>query len=155
MYAIPSPKTGNAFAYVAKDWQVSGTTTFRDGFAAPLLTFGDESGVSNNHTRYNCVAPIHYQLSNCSLPYALPSSFQDPAWGTFGNCPRDPLIAPCAVSAIVHVRNENRAADSTAELIPNEKRFRHIGFQKSWRHQEKHRDAIRTRSHESNSCRCE
>jgi hypothetical protein len=94
VYAIPSPKTGNAFAYVAKDWQVSGTTTFRDGFAAPLLTFGDESGVGNNHTRYNCVAPIHYQLSNFSLPYASPSSFQDPAPGTFGNCPRDPLVAP-------------------------------------------------------------
>jgi hypothetical protein len=94
VYAIPSPKIGNAFAYVAKDWQVSGTTTFRDGFAAPLLTFGDESGVGNNHTRYNCVAPIHYQLSNFSLPYASPSSFQEPAPGTFGNCPRDPLVAP-------------------------------------------------------------
>jgi hypothetical protein len=94
VYAIPSPKTGNAFAYAAKDWQVSGTTTFRDGFAAPLLTFGDESGVGNNHTRYNCVAPIHYQLSNFLLPYASPSSFQEPAPGTFGNCPRDPLVAP-------------------------------------------------------------
>ncbi len=94
VYAIPSPKTGSAFAYLAKDWQVSGTTTFRDGFAAPLLTFGDESGVGNNHTRYNCVGPIHYQLSNFLLPYASPSSFQEPAPGTFGNCPRDPLVAP-------------------------------------------------------------
>ena len=94
VYAIPSPKTGGAFAYLAKDWQVSGTTTFRDGFAAPLLTFGDESGVGNNHTRYNCVGPIHYQLSNFLLPYASPSSFQEPAPGTFGNCPRDPLVAP-------------------------------------------------------------
>jgi hypothetical protein len=94
VYAIPSPKTGNAFVYVTKDWQVSGTTTFRDGFAAPLLTFGDESGVGNFHERYNCVAPIHYQLSNFSLPYASPNSFSDPAPGTFGNCPRDPLVAP-------------------------------------------------------------
>ncbi len=94
VYAIPSPKTGNAFAYAAKDWQVSGTTTFRDGFAAPLLTFGDESGVGNNHERYNCVGPIHYQLSDFSMPYASPSSFQEPALGTWGNCPRDPLVAP-------------------------------------------------------------
>ncbi len=94
VYAIPSPKTGNALAYAAKDWQVSGTTTFRDGFAAPLLTFGDESGVGNFHERYNCVAPIHYQLSNFSQPYASQSSFSDPAPGTFGNCPRDPLVAP-------------------------------------------------------------
>lgn len=94
VYAIPSPRTGNTLAYVAKDWQLSGTTTFRDGFAAPLLTFGDESGVGNFHERYNCVGPIHYQLSNFSLPYASPSSFQDPAPGTWGNCPRDPLTAP-------------------------------------------------------------
>jgi len=94
VYAIPSPKTGGVLAYAAKDWQISGTTTFRDGFAAPLLTFGDESGVGNNHTRYNCVGPIHYQLSNFLLPYASPSSFQEPAPGTFGNCPRDPLVVP-------------------------------------------------------------
>ena len=94
IYAIPSPKIENKLGYVLRDWQVSGTTTMRDGFAAPLLTFGDESGVGNFHTRFNCVGPIHYQLTNFNEPYASVSSFQDPANGTFGNCPRNPLVAP-------------------------------------------------------------
>ncbi len=94
VYAIPSPKMSGTLPYLAKDWQVSGTTTLRDGFATPLLTFGDESGVGNFHTRYNCIGPIHYQLSDFTQPYASPSSFSDPAPGTFGNCPRNPLTAP-------------------------------------------------------------
>jgi len=93
-YAIPSPKSEGALSYMARDWQVSGTTTLRDGMAAPLLTFGDESGVGNNHERFNCIGPITYQLKNFSLPYASQSSFADPAAGTWGNCPRDPLVAP-------------------------------------------------------------
>ena len=94
IYAIPSPKTENKFANVLRDWQVSGTTTMRDGLATPLLTFSDESGVGNFHTRFNCVGPIHYQLTDFTQPYASVSSFQDPAPGTFGNCPRNPLVAP-------------------------------------------------------------
>jgi hypothetical protein len=94
VYDIPFRKSGGALNYLARDWQLSGTTTLRDGFAAPLLTFGDESGVGNFHTRPNCVGPIHYQLSDFSQPYASPSSFAEPANGTFGNCPRDPLVAP-------------------------------------------------------------
>jgi hypothetical protein len=93
-YAIPSPKSEGMLAYAGKDWQISGTTTLRDGMAAPLLTYGDESGVGNYHERYNCVGPITYQLKNFSLPYASVSSFSDPAPGTWGNCPRDPLVAP-------------------------------------------------------------
>jgi hypothetical protein len=94
VYALPSPKIQNMWGYVLKDWQVSGTTTMRDGLAAPLLTFGDESGVGNFHTRFNCIAPIHYQLRDLTQPYASQSSFQTPTLGTFGNCPRDPLVAP-------------------------------------------------------------
>ena len=94
VYAIPSPRGSGALLYLAKDWQYSGTITLRDGFAAPLLTFDDQSGVGNGHTYYDCVGPIHYQLSNFSQPYASPSSFAEPAEGTFGNCPRDPLVAP-------------------------------------------------------------
>jgi hypothetical protein len=94
VYALPSPKIDNKLGYVLKDWQVSGTTTMRDGLAAPLLTFGDESGVGNFHTRPNCVAPIHYQLRDLSLPYASQNSFAPVPFGTYGNCPRDPLVAP-------------------------------------------------------------
>ncbi len=94
VYAIPQPKTLSRLAYALKDWQFSGTTTLRDGLAAPLLTFGDESGVGNFHTRFNCIAPIHYQLRDFTQPYASTSSFSDPAPATFGNCPRNPLVAP-------------------------------------------------------------
>jgi Carboxypeptidase regulatory-like domain/TonB dependent receptor len=94
VYALPNPKLQGAFGYALKDWQLSGTTTMRDGLAAPLLTFGDESGVGNFHTRFNCIAPIHYQLRNLSLPYASQSSFAAPPEGTFGDCPRNPLVAP-------------------------------------------------------------
>jgi hypothetical protein len=94
VYAIPAPKLDNAFGYVIKDWQISGTTTMRDGLATPLLTFADESGVGNFHTRFDCVGPIHYQLSDFTQPYASQSSFAEPAAGTFGNCPRNVLVAP-------------------------------------------------------------
>jgi hypothetical protein len=94
VYALPSPRIENALGYVLKDWQLSGTTTMRDGLAAPLLTFGDESGVGNFHTRFDCIAPIHYQLKDLTQPYASQSSFRTPQPGTFGNCPRDPLVAP-------------------------------------------------------------
>ncbi len=94
VYAIPGPQAKNALGHALKNWQVSGTTTLRDGLATPLLTFGDESGVGNFRTRFDCVGPIHYQLRDFTLPYASPSSFADPAPGTFGNCPRNPIVAP-------------------------------------------------------------
>jgi len=85
---------GNVLGFVSRNWQVSGTTAFRDGLATPLLTFGGESGVDNFHERPNCIGPIHYQLTDLRLPYASPSSFAPPAPGTFGNCPRNPIVAP-------------------------------------------------------------
>jgi Carboxypeptidase regulatory-like domain len=93
VYAIPTPKIGNKFGYVIRDWQISGTTTLRDGLSTPLLTFGDEDGVGNFHTYFNCVAPIRYQLRDPTQPYVTSNSFVAPT-GTFGNCPRNPLVAP-------------------------------------------------------------
>ena len=94
IYAIPAPKLGTALTAVLKDWQVSGTTTFRDGLATPVLTFGGESGVDNFHERPNCIGPIRYQLTNFTQPYVLPGAFAPPAPGTFGDCPRNPIVAP-------------------------------------------------------------
>jgi hypothetical protein len=94
IYALPSPKTKYRAAFVLKDWQISGTTTYRDGLATPLLTFGGESGIDNFHERFNCVGPISYQLKDFSQPYASVSAFAPPAQGTFGNCPRNPIVAP-------------------------------------------------------------
>jgi hypothetical protein len=94
VYALPSPHIGNALSAALRHWQVSGTTTFRDGLAAPVLTFGGESGVDNFHERPNCIGPIHYQLTDFSQPYVLPGAFAPPAPGTFGDCPRNPIVAP-------------------------------------------------------------
>ena len=70
IYALPSPKLHGALGYVLKDWQVSGTTTMRDGLAAPLLTFGDESGVGNFHTRFDCVGSDSLPVEGFTQPYA-------------------------------------------------------------------------------------
>ena len=94
VYRIPGPKFGNFVGTVLKDWQVSGTTTFRDGLASPVLTFGGESGVDNFHERPNCIGPIRYQLRDFTQPYVLPGAFAPPAPGTFGDCPRNPIVAP-------------------------------------------------------------
>jgi hypothetical protein len=97
IYAIPWPKSSSKAVYLVKDWQISGTTTLRDGLATPVLTFGGESGISSFHERPNCVGPIHYQLkvfNDPNLGYVLPGAFGVVAPGTFGNCPRNPIVAP-------------------------------------------------------------
>jgi hypothetical protein len=94
VYRIPGPKIGNFVGTVLKDWQLSGTTTFRDGLASPVLTFGGESGVDNFHERPNCIGPIRYQLRDFTQPYVLPGAFTPPDPGTFGTCPRNPIVAP-------------------------------------------------------------
>ncbi|MGH9498029.1 MAG: TonB-dependent receptor domain-containing protein [Terriglobales bacterium] len=94
VYRIPGTKFGNFADQILKDWQLSGTTTMRDGLASPVLTFGGESGVDNFHERPNCIGPIRYQLKDFTQPYVLPGAFAPPAPGTFGNCPRNPIVAP-------------------------------------------------------------
>ena len=86
---IPFPKNGNRLTYLVKDWQVSGTTTFRDGFASPVLSADGGSGTDSFHERPDCVGPIHYQLSDFSMPYVEAGAFRAEAPGTFGNCPQE------------------------------------------------------------------
>lgn len=96
IYAIPSPKAGNKLSAALRDWQISGTTTFRDGLAAPVLSANNSSGIFSFHERPNCVGPFHYQLKDFTQPYVDPSAFFTPAPGSgvFGNCPRNPIVAP-------------------------------------------------------------
>jgi hypothetical protein len=94
IYEIPHPKTDSRLVYLLKDWQISGTTTFRDGLAAPVLSADGGSGTDNFHERPDCIGPIRYQLSDFSQPYVLPGAFAPEAPGTFGNCPRNPIVAP-------------------------------------------------------------
>jgi hypothetical protein len=95
IYAIPTRKIGSKVAAsVLKNWQISGTTTYRDGLSTPLLTFGDEAGIGTASERFNCVGPFHYNLKDFSQPYVDPSAFAEPAPGTFGTCPRNPIVAP-------------------------------------------------------------
>jgi Carboxypeptidase regulatory-like domain len=94
IYEIPHPKTASRLVYLLKDWQISGTTTFRDGLAAPVLSADGGSGTDNFHERPDCIGPIRYQLRDFSQPYVLPGAFAPEAPGTFGNCPRNPIVAP-------------------------------------------------------------
>ena len=94
IYAIPAVSQNGAIRAITRNWQLSGTTTFRDGLATPVLTFGGESGTQSFHERPNCIGPIHYQLNNLLQSYVLPGAFASPAPGTFGNCPRNPIVAP-------------------------------------------------------------
>jgi hypothetical protein len=95
IYAIPSPAKGaGLLTYASKDWQLAGTTTFRDGFAAPVLTADGNSGTDNFHERPNCVGPVHYQLKDLTQPYVEAGALEPEALGTFGNCQLDPITAP-------------------------------------------------------------
>jgi hypothetical protein len=94
VYAIPWPKGGGAVSHVLRDWQLSGTTTFRDGLAVPVLSGANTSGIYGFRDRPDCSGPFHYQLTNFSQPYVDVNAFSAPAQGTFGNCPRDPIVAP-------------------------------------------------------------
>jgi hypothetical protein len=94
IYRLPSPKHEGALGYALRDWQLSGTTTLRDGLATPVLTFGNSSGIGAGRDRPDCVGPIHYQLSNFQASYVEPGAFAPAAPGTFGNCPRNPIVAP-------------------------------------------------------------
>jgi hypothetical protein len=104
IYAIPIPKMDSRAAIFLKDWQVSGTTTYRDGLAAPVLTFADLAGVGNANDRPNCVGPFHYNLKTFfdsmgnPVAYVDKSAFSNPVQGTFGNCPRNPIVAPGLIS---------------------------------------------------------
>lgn len=93
IYQLPSPRAGG-LGLALRNWQVSGSTTLRHGLAAPVLTFGDESGIDSFNDRPDCVGPIHYQLTNFSQPYVLAGAFAPAALGTFGTCPRNPIFAP-------------------------------------------------------------
>jgi hypothetical protein len=96
IYAIPSPKVGNKISFALRNWQVAGTTSFRDGLATPVLSANNSSGTFSFHERPNCVGPFHYQLTDFTRPYVDPSAFPTPASGSgvFGNCPRNPIVAP-------------------------------------------------------------
>ena len=115
VYAIPVPKnTSEAVTRVIHNWQVSGTTTLRDGLAAPVLTADNGSGVGNFHERPNCVGPIRYQLKNLTESYVLPGAFAPEAPGTFGNCPRDPIVAPGLNSWDISINGRSNLGNASA-----------------------------------------
>jgi hypothetical protein len=114
LYAVPKVSGGKVVSALTRNWQISGTTTFRDGLAAPVLTFGGESGTQSFHERPNCVGPIHYQLSDLTQPYVLPGAFETPAPGTFGNCPRNPIVAPGLNAWDINVQRTFRLSERFA-----------------------------------------
>lgn len=93
VYKLPSFTNRPLLKQVVNGWQISTITQFRDGFAAPVLTFGNESGTNSFHDRPDCVGPIVTQLHDLTQPYVV-SGLASPAPGQFGNCRRNPIVAP-------------------------------------------------------------
>jgi Carboxypeptidase regulatory-like domain/TonB dependent receptor/TonB-dependent Receptor Plug Domain len=114
IYQIPGLTQKGVLSAITKHWQVSGTTTLRDGLATPVLTFGGESGTANFHERPNCVGPIRYQLSDLTQSYVLPGAFAPPAPGTFGNCPRNPIVAPGLNAFDINIQRTFRLSERIA-----------------------------------------
>ena len=98
--ADPWPRLAYAWGWkhLVNGWQISTLTQLRDGFAAPVLTFSNESGTNSLHDRPDCVGPIVTQLSDFNAPYVV-SGLASPAPGTFGNCRRNPIVAPGLTTA--------------------------------------------------------
>jgi hypothetical protein len=114
VYQLPRVPQGGVLGAIANTWQLSGTTTLRDGLATPVLTFGGESGTASFHERPNCVGPIRYQLSDLTQSYVLPGAFAPPAPGTFGNCPRNPIVAPGLNSFDINIQRTFRLSERFA-----------------------------------------
>src|SRR5262249_35966323 len=93
VYDLPIQKLARGWRMVTEGWQLSGSTTFRDGLATPVFDTTNPSGTSENRDRPDCVGPIVYQLSDLTKPYVV-SGLAPAQRGTFGNCPRNPLTAP-------------------------------------------------------------
>ena len=69
----PSPTFDNKLVYLIRDWQISGTTTLRDGLAVPDSYFDADATESvTSHTYFNCVAPIPYQLHDFTHALRVP-----------------------------------------------------------------------------------
>lgn len=94
IYNFPSPFRGG-LSYLLNGWQISTVTQLRSGFAAPVLTFDDRSGTNSLHDRPDCTGPIVTQLDDLTQPYVV-SGLSSPGTGagTFGNCKRNPIVAP-------------------------------------------------------------
>jgi len=93
VYKVPSVAHNRIAEQIFNGWLLSTVTTFRDGFAAPVLTFGGESGTNTFHERPDCIGPIVTQLRDLTQSYVV-SGLATPAPGTFGTCPRNPIVAP-------------------------------------------------------------
>jgi Carboxypeptidase regulatory-like domain len=93
VYDLPIAKLARRWGIITEGWQLSGSTTFRDGLATPVFDTTNPSGTSENRDRPDCVGPIVYQLSDLTKPYVV-SGLAPAQRGTFGNCPRNPITAP-------------------------------------------------------------
>lgn len=84
---------------VAGGWRVSVIPTFRGGFPLTLSAANDESGTGTFAPRPDCIAPahvLHKQRAVGTIGYQWfdPTSYAEPAAGTFGNCSVSSVYGP-------------------------------------------------------------
>lgn len=84
---------------VAGGWRVAIIPTFRGGFPLTLSAANDESGTGTFAPRPDCIAPpnvFHQRRASGTVGYQWfdPSSYAEPAAGTFGNCSVSSVYGP-------------------------------------------------------------
>jgi hypothetical protein len=104
---------------LTRDWQLSVLTGFRSGFPFSVLSSGDAIFSNNGLVLYNradYAASSHDAFLAASKPgpagrYLLnPNTFQDPAFGTIGNTPRNAFHGPGFWNADVGVSRSFRVS---------------------------------------------
>ena len=99
VYQLPSAFKTGVKSQVLDGWQVSSVTQLRDGFASPVLSYDNSSGINSFHDRPDCVGPITYQLKDFSKSYVVSGIQEVPNPSVtgiyrFGTCPRNPIVGP-------------------------------------------------------------
>jgi hypothetical protein len=99
VYQLPSPFKNGMLSQVLDGWQVSSVTQLRDGFATPVLSYDNSSGINAFHDRPDCVGPITYQMKDFSKPYVVTGIQEVPSPSVtgvyrFGTCGRNPIVGP-------------------------------------------------------------
>ena len=81
---------------VINDWRVAGIYTFRGGFPMTAVDATDYSGTNSRGERADCTGNVQYlkQRTLAGVQWMSPSTYSNPAAGTFGTCGVSTLRGP-------------------------------------------------------------
>jgi Carboxypeptidase regulatory-like domain len=82
---------------VVGGWSINPIVSLHTGFPLSMYGNGDSSGTGTPETRPDCTGSVQYPktVTSAGIQWFSPSTFAQPAAGTFGNCPaQGPAIGP-------------------------------------------------------------